>query len=242
MQGFIIVFSDLSEVMRLESALERSRRLAALGELAASLAHEIRNPLGALSGSFQILATSPGLSEEDVSLVDIITREIHRMERLVTDVLDYSRPRRRETDNVDVASLVRETVSTFVLDEEAQERVVAVETPQSLVQRADGGQLKQVLWNLLRNALQATEPGQRIDVLLQRENDNMTVLEVRDAGIGIDPEVARHIFDPFFSTRERGLGLGLALCQRIVEDHRGKISAKNGEDGGTVFRIELPGK
>ncbi len=239
MQGFIVIFSDLTEVRRLESALEKSRRFAALGELAASLAHEIRNPLGALSGAFQILASSSSLSEEDVSLIDIVQREIHRMDRLVTDVLDYSRPKKREPDLVDLSSLVRETVRTFQLDEEVMERVVDVRLPEKLVQRADGAQLKQVLWNLLRNALQATEPGDEIGVEL-KSDENGALLEIRDTGLGIPEEIIGDIFDPFFSTRERGLGLGLALCRRIVEEHRGRIDVKMRDGGGTLFRIKLP--
>jgi two-component system, NtrC family, sensor histidine kinase PilS len=238
-QGFILVFSDLTEVRRLESALEKSRRLAALGELAASLAHEIRNPLGALSGAFQILSSSPNLGEEDRSLVDIITREIQRMELLVTDVLDYARPKRREVGSVNLTVLIGEVVKTFVLDEEACERMVEQDVEDGLQINADGGQIRQVLWNLLTNALQATEPGDRITVVAEGK-DRGVVVEVRDTGYGIDDADIGAIFDPFFSTREMGLGLGLALCRRIIEEHRGELTAGTTPQGETVFRFRLP--
>jgi two-component system sensor histidine kinase PilS (NtrC family) len=239
LQGFIVMFSDLTEMRRLEAALERSRRLAALGELAANLAHEIRNPLGAMSGAFQLISSNSTLGEEDLSLVEIIKREIVRMERLVTDVLDYSRPRKRETDVVSVADLVREVVKAFLLDEEARDRVVNLDVQDGLHSRGDVAQLKQVLWNLLRNALQATEPGDHITVV-GRSDETLLTLEVQDTGSGIEETALKEIFEPFYSTKERGLGLGLALCQRIVEDHQGEISAEVRDGVGTVFSIKLP--
>jgi two-component system sensor histidine kinase PilS (NtrC family) len=237
MQGFIVVFSDLTEVRKLESALEKSRRLAALGELAASLAHEIRNPLGAMSGAFQILSTSAELGEEDKSLIDIITREMGRMEILINDVLEYARPRRQEMVTQNMSALIADVVRTFKMDEEAAERVVEVEGEAELWVKADGAQIRQVMWNLLTNALQATEPGDRIRVVFREEGGTL-IIEVRDTGCGIDASALNAIFDPFFSTREMGLGLGLALCRRIVEEHGGDISAQSG--GETVFRVRLP--
>ncbi len=239
-QGFIVVFSDLTEVRRLESALERSRRLAALGELAASLAHEIRNPLGALSGAFQILSASSKLGEEDKSLVEIISREIMRMELLVTEVLEYARPKRQTMGTVELGILLEEVAKTFAMDEEAKERTLERRIEGELRIEADSHQLRQVLWNLLTNALHATEPGDRIAVVAEGDAERVRI-EVRDTGVGIDEANLQSIFDPFFSTREMGLGLGLALCRRIIEEHRGEIAVES-KAGETVFRIHLPRK
>lgn len=238
-RGFIVVFSDLSEIRRLESALEKSRRLAALGELAANLAHEIRNPLGALSGAFQIFSANPDISEEDRSLLDIISREIHRLEGLVNDMLDYSRPKKAEHESVNVSLLIQELLRTFILDEDASERIVNSDVDDNLIHELDSAQIKQVLINLLQNAVQATEPGEEIGIVARSTEDDL-LIEVRDSGRGIPAEYLKNIFEPFFSTRERGLGLGLALCRRIIEEHRGRITAENESGKGAVFRITLP--
>lgn len=237
--GFIVVFSDLSEIRKLESALEKSRRLAALGELAASLAHEIRNPLGALSGAFQIFSVNPEMGEEDRSLLDIISREIRRLDYLVNDMLDYARPKKAERERTNMAWLTRDTLRTFLLDEDASERKIESELEADLYVEVDGSQMKQVLINLLQNAVQATEPGEQIWVRGKSKGEQV-IFEVEDAGRGVPPEFLKNIFDPFFSTRERGLGLGLALCKRIIEEHRGRIEAFNGNGTGAVFRITLP--
>ncbi len=240
-RGSIVVFSDLTEVRRLEVALERSRRLAALGELAASLAHEIRNPLGAISGSFQILASSPSLADEDATLIQIISRELHRMERLIGDMLGYARPKQTRPGPVDIGKLAGEIVQISVKGQEwvGRNLKTSVEQGAELVAEVDSAQMRQVIWNLLRNAAQATEPGDNIETSVRREKDNI-VIEIRDSGCGIPAEDRGKIFDPFYSSRERGLGIGLALCKRIVDDHGGEIAALPREGGGSVFRVTLP--
>jgi len=238
-RGSIVVFNDLTKVRKLEAEIESSRRLAALGELAASLAHEIRNPLSAISGSFQMLGSRPGLNEEDRSLSDIIARELGRMERLVGDMLDYARPRDPTRQTSDIGRLAREVVTAFSVGPEAEGRVVELREQGDLMIEVDGGQVRQVLWNLLRNASQATEDGDAIKVVASGD-ERTVVLEVSDTGRGIAPEQISRIFDPFFSTRELGLGLGLALCRRIAESHGGRIEAAPGEQRGSVFRLVLP--
>ncbi len=239
MQGNIVVFSDLTEIRRLESALEKSRRLAALGELAAGLAHEIRNPLGALSGAFQILSSSPHMGEEDRSLLDIISREIRRLEYLVNDMLDYARPKKAEPGDMDLSKLISETLRAFMLDEDAAERELKRDIEGDIIHRIDGPQFKQVLINLLQNAVQATNPGDCIEVVARRGPADV-IIEIKDTGKGIPAAYQKTIFDPFFTTKERGLGLGLALCRRIVEEHQGKIEALRRDEKGSVFRITLP--
>ncbi len=239
-RGSIVAFSDQSEVRRLEAEVERSRRLAALGELAASLAHEIRNPLGAVSGSFQMLADATSLSPEDTKLVDIISRELTRIERLVTDMLHYSRPSKAERVPMNVGRLVEETVKAFMLgrDPVGIDVSVNIDVAADLEANVDQAQIRQVLWNLLRNAAQFTESGDHIDARAFNEPDGV-VVEIRDTGPGIDDNDIGKIFDPFFSTRERGIGLGLALCKGIIEQHAGEITARNRKSGGCTFRIVL---
>lgn len=238
-RGSIVVFNDLTKVRKLEAELESARRLAALGELAASLAHEIRNPLSAISGSFQMLTSRPELNEEDRSLSEIILRELARMERLIGDMLDYARPRDPTRQPVDMNSIVQEVVTAFSAGPEAEGRVVELREQGDLRIDVDSGQIRQVLWNLLRNASQATEEGDRVEIAVLGD-ERQVVIEVADSGFGIAAEDIHRIFDPFYSTRELGLGLGLALCKRIAESHGGRIEAAPGEQGGSVFRLILP--
>jgi two-component system sensor histidine kinase PilS (NtrC family) len=238
-RGSIVVFNDLTEVRKLEAELESARRLAALGELAASLAHEIRNPLGAIYGSFQMLASRPQLNDEDRSLSEIILRELDRMERLVGDMLDYARPREPTRRPTDLGRLVDEVLTAFSSGPEVEGRTIEAQQEGDLEVAVDPSQIRQVLWNLLRNAAQATEEGDRIDVRVACDGHAVTI-EVGDSGQGIDADDIKRIFDPFYSTRELGLGLGLALCKRIAESHGGRIEAEPFGDGGSVFRLIIP--
>ncbi len=239
-RGSIIEFADLTEMKHLEAALERSRRLAALGELAASLAHEIRNPLSAVSGSFQMFADRPDLSDEERSLLNIITREIRRMEQLISDMLNYARPRPLELKHTDLGRVIEEMVAAFKMGQEAKAKQIGVDVDPGLVASLDRAQLRQVLWNLMRNAAQFVDEGQTIEVRAFADGEEKVIVEVVDQGPGIPEGDREKVFDPFFSTRERGLGLGLALCKRIVESHNGTIATEPNPKGGTIFRITLP--
>jgi len=242
-RGSIVVFNDLTKVKRLEAALENARHLAALGELAASLAHEIRNPLSAVSGSFQMLVARPDLNEEDRSLADIAMREMARMERLVTDMLEYARPRDPDRRVVDLGAVVGEVVRAFLMGTEAEVRNVEFAADDAVFACADHAQIRQVVWNLLRNAAQVTDDDGTIYVAVERgEDPGVAIIAVADDGPGIPERERARIFDPFYSTRERGLGLGLAICRRIVDAHGGEIRVEPGDDGGTVFEIRLPGE
>jgi two-component system, NtrC family, sensor histidine kinase PilS len=239
--GSIVIFNDLTKVKRLEAALEKARHLAGLGELAASLAHEIRNPLSAVSGSFQMLAARPDFNEEDRSLVQIVVREVARMERLVTDMLEYARPREPELRAVELGAVVGEVVRAFMTGREAEGRDVEFASDEAVLARADQAQIRQVVWNLLRNAAQVTDDGGSVRVVVERDPESGdSVVAVADDGPGIPERDRIRIFEPFFSTRERGLGLGLAICKRIVDAHGGAIRVGPGDGGGTIFEIRLP--
>jgi two-component system sensor histidine kinase PilS (NtrC family) len=239
--GAIVMFSDLSEVRRLEKSLEHSRRLAALGGLAASLAHEIRNPLGAVSGSFQMISEGGTFTADERSLLDIVSRELQRIERLVGDMLNYARPSKPKFANSDLKRLVEEVARVFLMGDDAVGCNVTSTADGNWDAWIDRSQMRQVIWNLLRNAAQANTSEDAIEVVLEKENEHF-LIEVKDRGTGIDPADQNRIFEPFFSTKEKGIGLGLALCKRIVEEHGGNISAASREGGGAAFRISLPVK
>ncbi len=231
----------------LEEATARAQaaeRLATLGRIAAGLAHEIRNPLGSIRGSVEMLGESPALSREDKELCAIIRREALRLNQLVTDMLDLSKPRAPEVEAVDVAALARDVVALAARTERSGTGDVSVvyDGPEGEVMaRCDGSQMRQVLWNLVRNAVQASGAGSRVTVkLVPRARD--IVLRVEDQGPGIPPEARAQIFDAFFTTRTHGVGIGLAVVKRIIDDHRAlgaSIDVESPAEGGAAFVVTL---
>jgi signal transduction histidine kinase len=208
----------------LAAANERAlaaERLALLGKIAAGLAHEIRNPLGSISGSIEMLREAPGLSQEDRILCDIVHREAARLNQLVSDMLDLSGPKKPEPEAVDVASLAREVVQLASRSERSGSGDVTVtyDGPEGpVIALCDAGQMRQVLWNLVRNGVQATAAGTKVIVSV-REEATRVERAVTDEGPGISLEASRKIFDAFYTTRSHGAGIGLAVVRRIIDDH-----------------------
>ncbi len=242
--GRVIIFQDLTPVKQMEERIRIADRLAGVGELAAGLAHEIRNPLASIGGSSQMLRESPGLSGDARTLLDIIERESTRLNSLITDFLLYTGVSVRSSGAVPMADLVREVMEA-VRAGEARERGIEVgKRPlQEVVAEGDPERLRQVLWNLVRNAIQATPQGGRIDIDLfpqVRHGERYAVITVSDTGRGIDPGILGKIYNPFFTTKEGGTGLGLSISQRIVHSHRGFMEVRSTPGGGTTFSVFLP--
>lgn len=236
-----------------------AERLALLGRIAAGLAHEIRNPLGSISGSIEMLREAPGLSDEDRRLCDIVQREAARLNHLVSDMMDLAGPKRPEPQDVDVASLAREVVELASRSERSGAGDVTVHyrgPVGPLVARCDAAQMRQVLWNLVRNGVQASGAGTSVTVSIAAVGDRVE-MAVTDEGPGIAPEAAQKIFDAFYTTRAGGAGIGLAVVRRIIEDHkpvgaslevrggglesvdRSSKSAKSGGSSGATFVVGL---
>jgi two-component system, NtrC family, sensor histidine kinase HydH len=219
---------------------ERAERMAALGRLAAGLAHEVRNPLGSIAGSIELLRTTPALSAEDRQLCDIISSEASRLNDLVTDMMDLSRPRKPDFAWVDVAQVAREVVELASKSGRAvSDVIVAYEGPASVQVLADGAQLRQLIWNLVRNGVQASSPGKSVRVVLTGENGGPPVLSVIDQGVGIDESARERLFDAFFTTRSHGSGVGLAVVKRIADEHGFAIEVMSGQGRGATFRVTL---
>ncbi len=250
--GHVLIFQDLTEVVEMERALRRQERMAAIGELSARLAHEIRNPLAAISGSIEMLDAIPADTEDRDRLKQIVLRETERLNGLITDFLQYARPAPPVLQSVLVEEVVREVGEMLEAVRPAAVEV-RVDVEPGLRVRADEGQLRQVLWNLCRNALEAMPDGGCLRLLGCRrstqgpegEGRNKSSERVRiavsDTGIGIPDEALEHIFDPFFTTRKDGTGLGLATVHRIVEASEGKLAVSSTPGVGTRFEVELPG-
>jgi signal transduction histidine kinase len=233
---------------RLAEATQRAEdaeRLAALGRIAAGLAHEIRNPLGSILGSVQLLRTAEGLGEEARHLCAIVERETGRLNDLVDDMLQLARPRRPVLSQVDVARTAREVVALASQSGRGTDVNVRYDGPgekEGLVLEADPGQLRQVMWNLVRNAVQASSPGARVTVRVGSETKPKmrgAVLEVHDDGPGIGAEARGRLFDAFFTTRSSGMGIGLAVVKRIVDEHGWVIEVESNEGRGATFRVRM---
>jgi signal transduction histidine kinase len=222
-----------------EERADRAERMAALGRLATGLAHEIRNPLGSISGSIQLLKESR-MSAEERQLCGIIQREAARLNDLVTDMIDFSRPRSPELSVVDVVQTAAEVVKLAGRSGRGVSDVRIELVPEASEARvlADGAQLRQLIWNLVRNAVQASSAGSRVDVGV-KVIDGSVELWVSDTGVGLSQEARQHLFDAFFTTRSQGTGLGLAVVKRIADDHGFSLGVESDLGRGATFRIGL---
>ncbi len=238
-QGHILIFQDLTEVKRLEAELGRADRLAAVGRLAAGLAHEVRNPLASLSGSVEMLRHSLEPSGESADLFDIVLRETERLNRLVTNFLLYARPGRVQPSGVVLKDLVDQTGFFFAHGEGRTGFSLDNQVPGDLALRADPDQLEQVFLNLFRNSREAAPAGVTVTVDAVRRDGEIQVT-YRDDGPGMDPTEAERAFEPFFSRKEGGTGLGLATIHRIVQNHAGTVSLETLPGAGVTFRLRFP--
>jgi two-component system sensor histidine kinase PilS (NtrC family) len=239
--GMVITFQDLTQVRTLEETSRRQDRLAAIGRMAASIAHEIRNPLAAMRGSIQMLRSEMDSDSHQTELMEIILRESDRLNRIITDFLSYARPRSLVQSRVDVGDLLHQTFALLRHSPEILETQTIVEElpPEVLVAEADEGQLKQVFWNLARNALQAMPQGGTLRAWLHRNSHNRLRISFSDTGRGMSPDQVEHLFEPFSSTTG-GTGLGLSIVYQIIRDHGGTINVSSREGQGTTITIELP--
>lgn len=238
--GSIIIFQDLTAYKEMEEAVRRAEKLSAVGQLAAGMAHEIRNPLASMSGSIQVLRDELELDPDNRRLMDIILRETERLNRLITDFLEYARPYRPQKKEVDLSGLMIETLHVFEKGL-PQDQGIAIMRDISPEVHVSGEQerLKEVLWNLFNNAVQSMFSGGELAVSLKTE-DNMAFVTIRDSGAGIEEKELSRIFEPFFTTKTYGTGLGLATVYRIVEAHNGEIRVESEKGKGTTFTILLP--
>jgi two-component system, NtrC family, sensor histidine kinase PilS len=238
-KGHIIIFQDLTEIKRLEERLRFSEKMAFLGQLAAGLAHEVRNPLSIISGSIEVLSNDVKPSEENLRLLMVATQEVEKLNLLVEDFLLLTSPIQKLAASVDVSRIICETVESFLSTSRKNGFEVVMDTQKELYVQADFPQLKQVVWDLLLNARQAMPNGGKIIVEAHLEEESV-VIKISDEGCGIDEKNISKIFEPFFTTKEVGTGLGLAIAQKIIEGYDGSINVVSSENKGTAFTITLP--
>jgi len=239
--GMVITFQDLTNVRALEETSRRQDRMAAVGRMAASIAHEIRNPLAAMRGSIQMLRAEMDGRTEQAQLMEIILRESDRLNKIVADYLNYARPRPAELKNVDLKALVTDTFKLLRnSDEIVDGHLLKEDLPaRPAIVSGDPEQLKQVCWNIARNALKAMPMGGTFRVSLKEVEDGRLRLSFTDSGCGMTREQVEHLFEPFTSTTG-GTGLGLSIVYQIIRDHSGTINVRSRQGQGTTITIELP--
>jgi two-component system sensor histidine kinase PilS (NtrC family) len=241
--GYLITFQDLTDIKKLENDARMQQRLAAVGEMAAGIAHEIRNPLASMSGSIQILRQELPLSSEQEQLMDIVLRESERLNTTIRSFLAYARPQRFSVTRFDLRRVVNDAALLLRNSSELGERhEIAVDVPgHEIWYDADEGQIKQIVWNLATNGLRAMPSGGRLRMAAAAEPGGV-VLTVEDEGIGIPPEDIDSLFQPFRGSFEKGSGLGLAIVHRTVTDYKGEIEIMSRKGEGTRVAIHLPAR
>lgn len=239
--GYLLVFQNLTDIKRLEREVRTKEKLAAVGEMAAHLAHEIRNPLGSISGSAQVLMAESDMSSEQGRLLAIITRESKRLSDTLNQFLYQARPSVVAPGPVDVGRLISEAVTLLRNGPEVgPTHTVEFEMDQGPhVCLADPDQITQVFWNLSRNALEAMPGGGTLRIRVSLEGDTL-LISCRDQGRGIGRAEQRRVFEPFQSGTPMGTGLGLAIVYRIVREHHGDISLRSIPGHGTAVEVRLP--
>jgi len=240
-RGGLIVLEDRTTVESMRATVQRTERLAVLGRLAAALAHEIRNPLGAISGCVELVREGATLGEENRALLVTVQTEVARLNDLVTDMLAFARPRPPEKTMTDLVAIARDVARMAGASASEPKRVDVRVEPEGDVVMADvdAGQIKQVLWNLVRNGLQASAPGQNVEVVIGGGARDAT-LSVRDRGRGIAADQRERVFELFYSEQSRGTGLGLAIVKQIVDAHGGTVAVRARDGGGTEFVVSVP--
>ena len=243
--GFLITFQDVTKIKKLERDSAMQQRLAAVGEMAAGIAHEIRNPLASMSGSIQILRQELPLSAEQEQLMDIVLRESERLNTTIRSFLAYARPRRFQIARFDLRRALNDAALLLRNSSEVNDRheILVDVPPTELAYEADEGQIKQIVWNLATNGLRAMPEGGRLRLVGAEDSiSGGVVLMVQDQGIGIPEGELENLFQPFHSTFAKGTGLGLAIVHRIVADYNGEIQVSSQPNAGTTVSVRLPAR
>ncbi len=241
-KGLIFSFQDLTEIRTMEENVRRKDRLAAVGRVAAGLAHEIRNPLGAMRGAIQVLQLQTPPESSHASLMEIILRESDRLNKIIINFLTYARPRVSNFSEIDVREAINDTFTLLKHSPDVQEnhQLESVLPENEVLVSADPTQIKQIFWNLTRNALQAMPNGGVLTVNLEELGKERIRIQFTDSGCGMSPTQVERLFEPFSDSTTGGTGLGLSIVYQIVRDHHGTINVRSIEGNGTTITLEFP--
>ena len=240
--GLVLTFQDLTEIRTMEESVRRKDRLAAVGRVAAGLAHEIRNPLGAMRGSIQVLQMQTAPESSQAALMEIILRESDRLNSIITNFLTYAKPRIGNFSETDVRESISDTFTLLRHSPDVKENhLLETNLPEFPVMiSADSTQLKQIFWNLARNSIQSMPEGGKLKITLRElENERIRIL-FEDTGCGMPANQVERLFEPFSESTTGGTGLGLSIVYQIIRDHNGTINVRSLEKQGTTITVELP--
>lgn len=238
--GFAVLFSDLTGMKQLEEQLRRNERLAALGRLAAGVAHEVRNPLSSIKGFATILASRSGQDEGARKISSVMVQEVERINRVVSELLDFARPTDLHRSRHQCRDLLQRTRD--LIEADARQRNVTLDFsvhPEDLQLEVDADRFSQIMLNLCLNAIEAMDDGGIITVEATAQEGEV-LFRISDSGRGIHPDHLPHVFDPYFTTKPEGVGLGLANVHKLVEAHGGDITVESRTGSGTAFTIRFP--
>jgi two-component system sensor histidine kinase PilS (NtrC family) len=245
--GDIIIFQDLTMIREMENALEKNRRLAFTGEMAAALAHEMRNPLASISGSIQVLKKDLWLNSADERLMQIIMRGRDQLESFIKDFLLLARPTPGKHETVTIRGIIEDVLEAIHYLPDWNELIrMNLSLSDNLKLHANRTEMREIVWNLVLNAIQAMPDGGVLTVETNKRRDyidtELLEIKVSDTGYGIENKYMEKIFEPFFTTKEKGTGLGLAIVSRIVESYSGRIQVASAPGKGTTFIVTMPVK
>ena len=240
LKGYVIIIDDITELKRLHTQLVRNEKLTALGELSTGIAHEIRNPLGIIKAIEQTMKKELSENPEAVKELDIIDEEIERANKVVKGLMEFGKPPKQELLVYTLNSIIDEvlTITSKYIDQHNVRVDVIREDVTDII--IDKDQMKQAFINIIFNAVQSMPDGGNLEITISRLNDKYVKAEFCDTGIGIEDDNLERIFNPFFTTKVDGTGLGLSLVQRIIEEHGGMVNVTSKINGGTTFEILLP--
>jgi two-component system sensor histidine kinase FlrB len=234
----VLVVEDVTEVERMKERSERDERLRAMGEMAARISHEIKNPLGSME-LFASMLLSTKLKKKDRKYIEYILFGVKAIDRIINNVLSYTRPKNLVLKSESLLALVSDTVQFMNISLETRGISIAVNGERDELSVFDPDLMKLVIMNLLINAMDAAGENGSISISLTSDS-GYTVMSVSDDGSGMDEEVSKHVFDPFFTTKDKGLGLGLFIVYNIVKAHGGYIEVESCVNGGSAFHVRIP--
>jgi PAS domain S-box-containing protein len=251
--GAVEVFYDLTELRRMEEEMMRVKTLAAIGEMAAVVVHEVKNPLGAIRGFAELLERDLEEGDPRRRSVNKIVEGVEALDRIVKSLLDYTRPIKLNPQKVEMTGFIDEVISFFEMDDSRKKADVGIVKRypgDELFCELDNEQFRQILLNLLHNAVQAMPQGGQVKIDLNQESgkadvggraeDRQVILKISDTGVGMNKDTLKKLFTPFFTTKEGGTGLGLSTVKKIVEAHRGHIGVDSEPGKGTTVLVSLP--